>query len=114
MGFRQDLRLAARRLRDSPGFMAAAVLSLGAERGQVVRLALSEGTRLVAIGAAVGLVFATALAQAAQGFLYGLSPYDPLTFVGAVVVLTAVALGASLVPARRAGRVDPVASLRSE
>lgn len=89
-------------------------LALGAERGHVVRLALSEGTRLVAIGAAVGLVLAMALARGAQGFLYGLSPSDPLTFVGAVLVLTAVALGASFVPARRAGRVDPVASLRSE
>jgi putative ABC transport system permease protein len=89
-------------------------LALGAERGQVVRLALGEGTRLVAIGAVVGLVIALALARAAAGFLYGVSPSDPLTFGSAVALLMAVALGAAFVPARRAGRVDPAASLRSE
>lgn len=89
-------------------------LALGAGRGHLVRLALGEGSRLVAIGAGVGLVLALALARAAEGFLYGLSPSDPLTFAGALAVLTLVALGAAFLPARRAGRVDPVASLRSE
>jgi len=89
-------------------------LALGAGRGHVVRLALSEGAWLVAIGAGAGLVVALALARGAAGFLYGLPPSDPLTFTVAVAVLMAVALGASFLPARRAGRVDPAASLRSE
>lgn len=89
-------------------------LALGADRSSVVRLALGEGSRLVAIGTAVGLVLSLALARLAGGFLYGLPPSDPVTFAGAVALLTTVALGAAFVPARRAGRVDPVASLRSE
>ena len=79
-----------------------------------MRLALGEGSRLVLVGAAVGLAASLALAQLARGFLYGLPPTDPVTFTAAVALLAAAALGASYVPARRAGRVDPVASLRSE
>ncbi len=89
-------------------------LALGAARSHLVGLALGEGSRLVAIGGGLGLVLALLFARAAQGFLYGLSPSDPLTFATAAFVLLAVALGASFLPARRAGRVDPVASLRSE
>jgi predicted permease len=89
-------------------------LALGADRGDLVRLALGEGSRLVLVGAAVGLAASLALAQLARGFLYGLPPTDPVTFTAAVALLAAAALGASYVPARRAGRVDPVASLRSE
>ncbi|HET9317262.1 MAG TPA: FtsX-like permease family protein, partial [Vicinamibacteria bacterium] len=89
-------------------------LALGAERGHVVKLALSEGAWLVAIGAGLGLLAALGLARGAAGFLYGLSPSDPLTFGAAIALLLAVALGAAFLPARRAGRVDPAASLRSE
>jgi predicted permease len=89
-------------------------LALGAARSHLVGLALGEGSRLVAIGGVLGLVLALLFARAAAGFLYGLPPSDPLTFAVAVAVLLAVALGASFLPARRAGLVDPVASLRSE
>jgi predicted permease len=89
-------------------------LALGADRGHLVRLALGEGSRLVAIGSALGLAMALALARLAREFLYGLSPSDPPAFAAAVALLSMVALGASFLPARRAGRVDPVASLRSE
>ncbi|MET0555680.1 MAG: ADOP family duplicated permease [Vicinamibacteria bacterium] len=89
-------------------------LAIGADRGQIVRLALSEGLRLVAVGLAIGLGLGLALARLASSLLFGLPTTDPVTFVGAPALLLAVAAGAAWMPARRASRVDPVACLRSE
>jgi predicted permease len=89
-------------------------VAIGASRGEIVRLALGEGSRLVAVGLVLGLALGLALARLASSLLFGLSTADPVTFVGAPALLLAVALGAAWVPARRASRVDPVACLRSE
>jgi predicted permease len=89
-------------------------LSLGADGGSVTRLLLWSGLRLVVIGAAVGLVLAFVLARLLEGLLLGVAALDPLTFAAVPVVLMAVAVLAAWVPARRAGRADPIAALRAE
>jgi predicted permease len=89
-------------------------VAIGAGRGHIVRLALEEGSRLVAVGLGLGLGLGLVLARLVSSLLFGLSAVDPVAFVGAPALLLAVALGAAWVPARRASRVDPVACLRSE
>ena len=89
-------------------------LSLGASKSEVIRLLLSGGLRLVAIGAVVGLIAALLLARLLQGLLFGIKAIDPLTFVAVPVVLLSVAFFAAWLPARRAGNVDPQTALRSE
>ena len=89
-------------------------LSLGASKSEVIRLLLSGGLRLVAIGAVVGLVAALLLARLLQGLLFGIKAIDPLTFVAVPLVLLSVAFLAAWLPARRAGNVDPQTALRSE
>ena len=89
-------------------------MSLGASRSEVVRLLLSGGLKLVAIGAALGLASAFLLARLLQSLLFGVKAIDPLTFVAVPAVLLSVAFLAAWLPARRAGRVDPQVALRSE
>ena len=89
-------------------------LSLGASKSEVIRLLLSGGLRLVAIGAGVGMVAALLLARLLQGLLFGIKAIDPLTFVAVPLVLRSVAFLAAWLPARRAGNVDPQTALRSE
>jgi ABC-type antimicrobial peptide transport system permease subunit len=89
-------------------------LALGAPAGRLIHLVLSQGMKLTALGLLIGLVGAVALSHSLANFLYGLSPFDPLTFAGVVVTLAAVSLTACLVPAWRAARVDPMIALRSE
>jgi len=81
---------------------------------QVVRLVLAQALRPLAIGVALGLAGALAIARSLAALLHGLSPADPLTFTVVPLALIAVALGAGVLPARRAARVDPVTALRSE
>jgi putative ABC transport system permease protein len=89
-------------------------LSLGAEPRSVVRMLTGGGMKLVAVGGVVGLVLSALLAQLLASLLYGVSALDPLTFVGVPVVLGLVAFLASWFPARRASRVNPVVSLKSD
>jgi predicted permease len=89
-------------------------LSLGADGTKVVAMVLRGALGLVAVGVVIGLVLSLGLAQAVRGFLYGIGATDPVTFLGVPAVLMGVALVASLVPARRASRVDPVKALKSE
>jgi putative ABC transport system permease protein len=89
-------------------------LALGASRGDVLRLVVGRGAVLTSIGLAIGLGSALALTRLVSTLLYGVSATDPLTFVAVAIALAGVALGACLIPARRAARVDPVVALRYE
>jgi ABC-type antimicrobial peptide transport system permease subunit len=75
---------------------------------------LRQGLELAIAGAAVGLAGALIVSHLMAGLLYGVSPTDPLTLVGVTLVLTAVALAASYIPAMRAMRVDPITTLHAE
>jgi predicted permease len=89
-------------------------LALGAQRRDILRMVLRQGLSLAAAGAGVGLVGALIVSRLMAGLLYGVSPYDLLTFAGVTIVLTAVALAASYIPALRAMRLDPITTLHSE
>jgi putative ABC transport system permease protein len=89
-------------------------MAIGAQRGDILRLVLQGGLRLVAIGVALGLAGSLALTRVLQGQLYGISSHDPLTFVAISALLAVVATVACLVPALRATRVDPLIALRAE
>ncbi|HVR72013.1 MAG TPA: ABC transporter permease [Vicinamibacteria bacterium] len=89
-------------------------VALGASRRDLLGLVLAQGLRLALAGVALGALGAAALAQGLRGLLPGVSPTDPLTFVAIAVLMTAVALLASYLPARRAARVDPMTALRTQ
>jgi predicted permease len=86
--------------------------ALGAQRGDVVRLVLTDGLRLVLIGLVVGLPLAMALMRLLRSQLHGVGTADPASIVGAVAVLVASAVAAVLIPASRASRVAPIVALR--
>jgi putative ABC transport system permease protein len=88
-------------------------VALGARRGALLRLVLAHGARLTLIGLAIGTAAALALTQVMSTLLFGVGARDPLTFVGVALLLLAVSLVASFVPAHRATRVDPVVALRT-
>jgi len=87
-------------------------LALGAERSGVVRMVVREVAGVVLAGLAAGVLVAALAASRLGGLLYGVPALDPISFAGAIVVLLVVAWAAAYVPARRAARADPVASLR--
>ncbi len=89
-------------------------MALGADRGAVLGLVLRDGVRLTLIGAAIGAIASSVAARALGHLLYGVGPTDPLTFAAVGLLLVAVALVASYLPAARATRVDPVEALRTE
>ncbi|HJQ24976.1 MAG TPA: ABC transporter permease [Blastocatellia bacterium] len=89
-------------------------VALGASRADVLRLVLGQALQLALIGIGVGLAAALALTQFMSSLLFGVSPTDPLTFAAICIILTAVALLASYIPARRATRIDPMVALRYE
>jgi putative ABC transport system permease protein len=89
-------------------------ISLGAQRPDILKLIAGEGARVALAGAIIGLLVARALTGLVTKLLFGVAPTDLLTFVAAAVVLVAGALAASLIPALRACKLDPVAALRCE
>ena len=89
-------------------------LALGADAARVVRLVLGEGLRLAAIGAAIGMVASVGAARLAQGLLVDAAAWDPRVLGASAVIMIVVAVLATLVPARRAGAVDPIVVLRND
>jgi len=89
-------------------------LALGAQRGTILKMVLRRGLGLAAAGAGLGVTGAFIVSHLMAGLLFGVSPTDLPTFVGVTVVLTAVALAASCIPALRAMRLDPITTLHSE
>ena len=90
------------------------VCTAGAGRAEVIRLIVSQGLWPTAIGVAVGLGIALLGGRVMESLLFGVEPSDPLVLVCAISLVFVVAAAASLVPARYAVRVDPVAALRAE
>jgi putative ABC transport system permease protein len=88
--------------------------ALGAGRASLLGLVLGSGMRLVLIGVGVGMLGAAALTRLLESQLYQLSPLDPASFIATGLLLAAVAVVASWLPARRALKVDPIRALRSE
>jgi predicted permease len=89
-------------------------IAVGATRGNVMRMVLTQGMTLAGIGVALGMLGALALLRLAGNLLYGVGADDPPTFLAGAMVLAAVALTASYVPARRAMRLDPSVALRDQ
>jgi putative ABC transport system permease protein len=89
-------------------------MALGAQRGDVLRLILMQGGRLVGLGLGAGLVGALLLTRFLASLLFGISPHDPLTFAAIAAVLAGIAALACWLPARRATQVDPMTALRNQ
>jgi putative ABC transport system permease protein len=89
-------------------------LSLGATSSDVLRLVLRRAAGLIGAGACLGLAASVFLVRFIANLLFGTAPLDPLTFAAVPILLAAVALAASYIPARRATRIDPIVALRDE
>jgi predicted permease len=89
-------------------------MALGAQRGDVLKLIMTQGVTLTLIGVAIGLLTSIGLTRLMKSVLFGVSATDPLTYVGVAAALTLVALLACYLPARRAMNVDPMVALRCE
>jgi len=88
--------------------------ALGASKGEVTMLVVRNGLAPVMLGITVGIAWAFLSGRAVAGMLFGVTPRDPLSLAAVVVALTTAAFVASYVPARRAGRIDPIVALRAE
>jgi putative ABC transport system permease protein len=89
-------------------------MALGASASQLVRSVLRQGVQLAGLGILIGTLLAFSASRVLVSLLYGVSPGDPLTYLGVGLLLGLVTLAASWLPARRAARVDPLTALRAE
>jgi putative ABC transport system permease protein len=89
-------------------------LSLGSTRGGILALVAQRALSPIAVGLAAGAAASLALGRLVSGLLFGVAPHDPATILAAIALLTAAAAGASVVPALRATRIDPVRALRAD
>jgi len=89
-------------------------VALGAGPDDIRRLVVGHGVRLAVFGLAIGLTISFAVTRALAAFLFGISASDPLTYIGTAAVLATVAVAASYIPARNAGRTDPLVALRQD
>ncbi|HZU28296.1 MAG TPA: ABC transporter permease [Bryobacteraceae bacterium] len=88
-------------------------MALGSQRAGILGLVVASGGKLAAIGCVIGLAGGLAASRMLRSFLFAVSPFDPLTLVIAAVLVLALALAASLLPARRAATIDPMRALRA-
>jgi len=89
-------------------------IALGAQREQVLNMVVRGGFQLAAVGVGIGIVAALGSTRYLASLLYGVKPTDPLTFAAVSLLLIAVALLASYLPARQAAKIDPMVALRHE
>jgi putative ABC transport system permease protein len=89
-------------------------MALGSTPGGALKLVFTQGLRLTLAGTAAGVIASAALARAMQSLLFGVNPLDPVAFALAAFALIALAAGATLIPAWRATRVDPLEALRHD
>jgi predicted permease len=89
-------------------------MSLGAQQGSLMTMVVRQGTVLALLGIVIGTGVALGVTRGLSRFLFGVSPFDPLTFASVALVLFLAGVSATLFPARRATRVDPVEALRVE
>jgi ABC-type antimicrobial peptide transport system permease subunit len=89
-------------------------IALGARRGQVIAMVVREAARLLVAGTLIGIVVALLAGRTAASLLFGITSSDPLTLAAAILLLTLIALAATLVPARSAAHLDPLIALRHE
>jgi ABC-type antimicrobial peptide transport system permease subunit len=89
-------------------------MALGARPGKILEMVLREGLVMTFAGLILGVIGALALTRVISGFLYEVSPTDPVTFAAVALFLIAVSLLACYLPARRATRIDPMVALRYE
>jgi predicted permease len=89
-------------------------MALGCQRSGVLRLILTSGVKLAAVGCVLGLIGAMAASRLLRSFLFGVSPFDPVVLTLSAVAMLVLALTASALPARRAARTDPMLALRGE
>jgi len=89
-------------------------VALGARRGDIVRSVLVPAVRRLAAGIALGLAVSAALSGALRALLFGVEPLDASTYAAVTLIVSLVVIGASYLPARRAARIDPLLTLRSE
>jgi ABC-type antimicrobial peptide transport system permease subunit len=86
--------------------------ALGAQQSDILKLVLKQGLILTTIGGVIGIVAALALTRLMTTFLFGIKPTDPLTFASISILFLVVAQLATLIPAWRATRIDPMSALR--
>jgi len=89
-------------------------MALGAARGDVIQMLLREGMLLVLVGVAVGIPLALVSSQVLRSFLFGLKATDPVSLIGVILLLGAIAALAAFIPARRGSKIDPMVALRYE
>ncbi len=89
-------------------------MALGADRAGIIAMILREAGTLLCAGIVIGLILSLASARTAKSLLYGLTSYDPITLIAAVLLLATVTVAASSLPARRASHLDPMVALREE
>ena len=89
-------------------------MALGADRKEILRLIMKEGIILAVVGIVIGVLLSAATTHLASAFLFGVSPVDPIVFLGVATLLTFVAVGATLVPAILAAKLNPVDALRHD